>query len=49
MTDYERWTKKLREDLCKVLNIYYCEELSDITIEQVLLDLENEGCCDLNR
>lgn len=41
MTDYERWTKKLREDLTKFLNDYYCEELSDITMEQVLLDLEN--------
>ena len=42
MTDYEQWTMKLREDLTKFLAMYYCEELSNITMEQVLLDLENE-------
>ena len=40
--DYEQWTKKLREDLTKFLAMYYCEELSCIRVEQVLLDLENE-------
>ena len=42
MTNYERWTNELRENLKEVLDSVDSNALSNITKAEVLLDLGNE-------